>query len=182
MPEVTVGRGVIGWAGGVDPGVNTTYEVRPIEATDEERLRRLFFRLSAETVYRRFFRPVHEPSPSVLRFLCSVDHGRREALVAVDGDGEIVAVARYDRLGDTDEAEVAVVVEDAWQGHGIGSRLLRRLAVLAESRGLHVFTATMLGDNRAASALLRSVDDHAAVRFDHGELVSRSTLRPAASA
>ena len=166
---------------GVDPGVTTTYEVRPIEASDTEALRRLFHRLSAETVYRRFFRPVVAPSDSVLRYLCAVDHGDRDALVAVcEATGEIVAVARYDRLGASDEAEVAVVVEDAWQGHGIGTRLVRKLAALASSRGLHVFTATMLGENRAAAALLHAVDDHPSVRFDHGELVSRSVLRESA--
>jgi RimJ/RimL family protein N-acetyltransferase len=153
-----------------------SYEVRPIEASDVELLRRMFYRLSAETVYKRFFRPIVEPSPSVLRYLCEVDHGRREALVAVAPDGEIVAVARYDRLGDTHEAEVAVVVEDAWQGHGIGAHLVTKLGRLAESRGLEVFTATMLGDNRAATKLLRKVDTHPDVHFDHGEVVSRSSL------
>lgn len=156
--------------------MDVTYEVRPIEADDVELLRRMFYRLSAETVYKRFFRPIIEPGPSVLRSLCEVDHGRREALVAVDAAGEIVAVARYDRLGDTDEAEVAVVVEDAWQGHGIGARLVKKLGRLAESRGLEVFTATMLGDNRAATKLLRKVDTRPDVHFDHGELVSRSSL------
>ncbi|MEA3078402.1 MAG: hypothetical protein QOF60_3310, partial [Actinomycetota bacterium] len=79
---------------------------------DSEALRRMFSRLSQETIYKRFFRPVKEPSAKDLAFLTNVDHGRREALVA-EADGEIVAVARYDRLGDTDEAEVAVLVEDA---------------------------------------------------------------------
>ena len=156
--------------------MTTTYQVRPIEPEDSEALRRMFYRLSAETVYRRFFRPVLHPTPSVLRYLCAVDHERRDALVAVAPDGEIVAVARYDRLGDTTEAEVAVVVEDGWQGQGIGARLVRRLGVLAESRGLDVFTATMLGDNRAATRLLHRIDEHPDVHFEHGELVSRSTL------
>ena len=176
MPEVTVAGGSGSVLAVVVLGVNVSYEVRPIERDDVEALRRLFYRLSAETVYRRFFQPIHSPSESALRFLCDVDHGRRDALVAVSGDGEIRAVARYDRLGDSLEAEVAVVVEDEWQGHGVGAALVRRLAGLAESRGLEVFTATMLGDNRAASKLLRSVDAHPQVRFDRGELVSRSTL------
>ena len=153
------------------------YEVRPISASDTEALRRMFHRLSAETVYRRFFRPIVSPSESVLRYLCAVDHRDRDALVAVSAaDGEIVAVARYDRLGSTDEAEVAVVVEDGWQGRGIGADLMRRLAELAEVRGFGVLTATMLGDNRAAAALLHAVDERPSVRFEHGELVSRSVL------
>jgi GNAT superfamily N-acetyltransferase len=176
VPEVTVVGGLVAGGGGVGAGVRATYEVRPIEPEDVEGLRRMFYRLSAETVYRRFFRPIHDPSESVLRFLCAVDHDRRDALVAVSPDGEIRAVARYDRLGETDEAEVAVVVEDEWQGHGIGARLVRRLGALAEARGLHVFTATMLGDNRAAAKLLHHVDETPDVHFDHGELVSRSIL------
>lgn len=152
-----------------------SYEVRAIEPEDVERLRRMFFRLSAETIYRRFFRPVREPSTKVLTYLATVDHRDREALVAVAG-GEIVAVARYDRLGDSDEAEVAVLVQDAWQGRGIGERLVRRLGALAERRGLQVFTATILGDNRAATGLLRAVATAPEVRVEAGELVVRAPL------
>jgi GNAT superfamily N-acetyltransferase len=152
-----------------------TYDVRPITPDDTEALRRLFSRLSQETIYKRFFRPVKEPSAKDLAFLTSVDHGRREALVAEAG-GEVIAVARYDRLGDSDEAEVAVLVEDAWQGQGIGARLVRRLAGLAQSRGMTVFTSTILGDNRAASGLLHAVDAHPDVHVEAGELVVRSTI------
>lgn len=142
---------------------------------DTEALRRMFFRLSPETVYKRFFRPLRAPSDKDLAYLANVDHDRREALVA-EVDGEIVAVARYDRIKDTDEAEIAVVVEDAWQGQGIGARLVRKLAALAQSRGMTVFTSTILGENRAAARLLRSVDGHPDVHVSSGELVVRSTL------
>jgi RimJ/RimL family protein N-acetyltransferase len=155
--------------------MNEPYVIRPIEPEDTEALRRLFSRLSAETVYRRFFRPVRELSASVLEFLCSVDHSHRDALVA-EVAGEVIAVARYDRLGDTDEAELAVVVEDAWQGHGLGRRLVTSLAVLAESRGMHVFTATILGDNRAASGLVRAMSNDADMHFESGELIVRAPI------
>ena len=158
--------------------MTTTYEVRALRSDDVEALRRMFFRLSADTVYRRFFRPVRTPNERVLQHLCDVDHDRREALAAVV-DGEVVAVARYDRLGETDEAEVAVVVEDAWQGHGIGRDLVQRLASLAQSRGMHVFTATMLGDNRAAVGLLHAVDRHPQESVSQGERSTRSQLRSA---
>ena len=69
--------------------------VRPIEPDDVDRLGRMFGRLSPTTIYRRFFSPIHEASPRMLMRLTNVDHDRREALVALDGD-EIVAVARYD--------------------------------------------------------------------------------------
>ena len=101
--------------------------VRPIAPDDVDRLGRMFERLSPTTIYRRFFSPIHEASPRMLMRLTNVDHDRREALVALDGD-EIVAVARYDGQAGAIEAEIAVTVEDAWQHRGVGKRLARRLA------------------------------------------------------
>jgi RimJ/RimL family protein N-acetyltransferase len=144
-----------------------TLTVRAIEPADVERLERMFFRLSPTTVYRRFFSPIHEPSPRLLMRLVNVDHDRREALVALSGD-EIVAVARYDGRPGATEAEIAVTVEDAWQHRGIGKRLARRLACLALDHGFERFIATMLPDNRQAIGLLRRLSDEASVHFVDG--------------
>ena len=78
---------------------------------------------------------MNEPRRSALVWLASVDHGRRDALVALDGD-EIVAVARYDSRPGDSAAEVAVTVEDAWQHQGIGGRLTKRLARRAVDHGI----------------------------------------------
>src|SRR3954447_25488084 len=91
---------------------------RPVRADDDVRLVRMWPRLSAETVYRRFHSPVRGLPPATVHHLVEVDHDLREALVAEVGD-EVVGVARYDRSpADPDGAEFAVVVEDAWQGVG----------------------------------------------------------------
>nr|MDQ3758225.1 GNAT family N-acetyltransferase [Actinomycetota bacterium] len=121
--------------------------------------------------------PVSEPSARVLHYLADVDHDRRQA-IAAEVDGEIVGVARYDVLseGDGREAEVAVLVEDAWQRHGLGRRLVQDLAELAAERGVEAFTAIMLGENRAALHLLRSLAPKARVHPDHGELAARIPL------
>lgn len=142
-------------------------DVRPIEPGDVPRLERMFDRLSPETVYRRFFSPVHRPPPRTLERLANVDHDSREALVALHGD-EIVAVARYDARRGSHAAEIAVTVEDAWQHRGLGLRLARRLAALALDHGFDQFLATMLPDNRPALGLLRKLSPTAAVRFDGG--------------
>ena len=146
--------------------------VRPIEPDDAARLSRMFKRLSPETVYRRFFSPIAEPRPSVLRHLATVDHDERDALVAVVED-EIVAVARYDRHrpGSTD-AEIAVVVEDAWQRHHLASALLRDLARLAVTRGIRRFTATALSDNSPVLELMRRTNPAVRMHFDGGEVVA----------
>ena len=141
--------------------------VRPIAPDDVDRLGRMFVRLSPTTIYRRFFSPIHEASPRMLMRLANVDHDRREALVALDGD-EIVAVARYDGRVGAIEAEIAVTVEDAWQHRGLGKRLARRLAQVALDHGFERFIATMLPDNREAIGLLHRLSADASVRFMDG--------------
>src|SRR3712207_409778 len=116
---------------------------RPVQLDDEPRFYRMWPRLSRETVYRRFHAPLHGlPSDAVHR-LVDVDHDLREAVVAVIG-GEVVGVARYDRSpADPSTAEFAVLVEDAWQGMGVGRQLLREVAALAAARGVTTLTATV---------------------------------------
>jgi ribosomal protein S18 acetylase RimI-like enzyme len=141
--------------------------VREIGLDDVDRLQRMFSRLSAETLYHRFFSPVVEPRRSALVWLTAVDHASRDALVALDGD-EIVAVARYDSQPGGGSAEVAVTVEDAWQHRGIGRRLTARLARRAVDHGIESFTASVLADNRPALGLLRKLSPDASVHFEGG--------------
>jgi ribosomal protein S18 acetylase RimI-like enzyme len=149
--------------------------VREITIEDIERLRRMFTRLSPDSVYRRFFSPVHEPTRSALLWLTSVDHDNRDALVALDGD-EIVAVARYDGKLGQNTAEIAVTVEDAWQHLGVGGRLTKRLAKRAIDHGIESFELVVQPDNRAALGLLRKLSPDASVRFDGGEYAASVPL------
>lgn len=161
----------------------TTLTVRPIEPGDVDRLRRMFFRLSPTTVYRRFFSPVHAPPQRMLQHLATVDHDTREALVALDGD-EIVAVARYDvpqasQASGHPVPEIAVTVEDAWQHRGLGRALTRRLAREALDHGFDQFVARMLPENRDALGLLHALSPHATVRFTDGGYEAAAPLRRA---
>src|SRR5437763_389765 len=72
----------------------SSLQLRPLEPDDGALLVRLFFRLSPETVYRRFLSPIPDPYRPEMRRLLEVDHRRREALAALSA-GEVVAVARY---------------------------------------------------------------------------------------
>ena len=66
--------------------------------------------------------------------------------------GEVIGVARYDRFpGDPATAEFAILVEDAWQGVGVGRQLLVELMALAAERGVRVLTATVQPDNARVS-------------------------------
>jgi GNAT superfamily N-acetyltransferase len=128
---------------------------RPVQPDDRVLFRRLWPRLSPDTVYRRFHSPLHGlPSEAVDR-LVTVDHDLREAVVALVG-GEVVGVARYDRSpGDPGTAEFAILVEDAWQGIGLGRQLLVELVDLAATRGVRTLTATVQRDNDRVIGLIR---------------------------
>lgn len=146
----------------------TALEVRPIEEADADGLVRFHGRLSDETTYLRFF-AVHPVlhADEVERFT-HVDHRRREAVVALL-DGEIVAVARFDRLGDDgDEAEVAFVVADEFQGRGIGTGLLHELVRRARALGIRLFVAETLPHNRRMLTVFRHAGLPVRTRFEDG--------------
>jgi RimJ/RimL family protein N-acetyltransferase len=149
---------------------------RPVRPDDEPRFVRLWPRLSAETRYRRFHAPVHRLPMSSVRRLVVVDHDQREAVVAEIG-GEVVGVARYDRLPhDPSTAELAVVVEDAWQGVGLGRQLLTELLRLAAGRGVRTLVATVQADNERMLGILRRLLPSARLESDAGVLTVTATV------
>ena len=141
-----------------------TVTIRPVVAADADALIAMHERHSPRTVRRRFFSSMpHLPIEQARRF-ADVDQVSRVALVAQAPSGELVAVARYDCLppgpGSAGAAaavvaEVAVVVTDDYQHHGLGVALLTRLVAVARHRGVDQFTADVLMDNRPMLATFR---------------------------
>lgn len=133
--------------------------IRPIRAGDAARVAAAFDGFSDRTRYQRFLAPKPRLSSSELRYLTDVDQRRHVALAAVDpADGAFVGIARYATApGEHETADVAVVVADAWQGSGIGTRLMRDLVARAAANGIPRLTGVTLQGNSAARALLRRV-------------------------
>jgi len=152
--------------------------LRLLQPGDADLISRFFWRLSKETVYRRFFSPITLPNEPLLKKLVDVDHCDREALIALDDQG-IVGVARYG-TGIGGSHDVAVVVADDWQGQGLGGLLIRRLGHIARMRGIASFHATMLGDNARAQSLVRGLSPRATMRFESGYVEADIPLRPTA--
>jgi RimJ/RimL family protein N-acetyltransferase len=138
--------------------------VRPIQPDDTQRLQAFHARLSPETIEYRYFGPVPVLTAERAEWLTHVDYEQRMALVATldsaAGDEQLVAVVRYEGL-DRTTAEVAFVVEDAWQGHGIATQLLYRLALYARQRGFATFVAEIMSSNFR----MREVICHAGFRY-----------------
>jgi len=135
--------------------------IRPITPDDEARLSTLYDRLSRQTAYQRFFTIMRRLPPDWAHILANVDYRRRMALVAeTAGEApELIAVARYEPTGEPDVAEVAFVVQDAWQNRGLGTILLDDLLRAGAARGIRRFRAYVLSDNHRMLDLLARFTD-----------------------
>ncbi len=146
--------------------------VRAIRPDDSERLQHFHSHLSADTIVFRFFRMVPRLTIEMADHFTHVDYHRRMALVATlngDADEEILGVVRYDAL-DSVTAEVAFVVRDEWQGHGIATELLHRLARYARERGFVTFVAITMGSNARMLEVLRNSGFPYSTRFQDGDI------------
>jgi GNAT superfamily N-acetyltransferase len=124
-------------------------EIRALRPEDKAGILRAIERTSAKSLYRRFFGTKRYFSDKEVASFINVDFVNHVALVAVVDEAEgpaIVAGGRYvvEKPG---VAEVAFAVIDDYQGHGIGSTLLRHLAVIARQAGLKEFVAEVLPEN-----------------------------------
>lgn len=121
--------------------------LRPLVDEDSAALQKFHQGLSAESIHRRFFQAKPVLTDTEAHHFTHLDHFKRQALCAVS-DATIIGVARYDYVR-ADEAEVAVIVTDAYQRLGIGSWLLGALRIDAVHNGISTFTAEILAGNAA---------------------------------
>lgn len=120
--------------------------IRPVVETDAAALAALNRRASDLSLYLRFFSVNRRIADRQVAALVRPPDRDHQALVALFGD-DVAAVAGYERLSPT-EAEVALLVEDARQGEGLGTLLLEHLAALARSHGIEQLVGDVLTGNR----------------------------------
>lgn len=125
--------------------------VRPIRPEDSEMESEFVSGLSESSRYFRFMNAVKELSPAMLARFTQIDYGRDMALVAVIGEGGTagqIGVVRYSANPDGESCEFAIVLADAWQGRGLGRKLLTLLADTARDRGLRFMVGFVLSNNK----------------------------------
>ncbi|MBN2098433.1 MAG: GNAT family N-acetyltransferase, partial [Dehalococcoidia bacterium] len=126
-----------------------------------------------------------EMSREDVRRFCTVDYDGSFALVATIGSGgqeRIIAVGRYARFPGQDAAEIAFVVEDPYQGKGLGTQLLHQLALIASEHGINVFEAEVLSQNQDMLRVLKDSGYHMAQELDSGVYRAILDIAPAAAA
>lgn len=151
--------------------------LRAIRRDDEDKLIALVSRLSPRTSYLRYHHVLTELTRERAQRFATVDYDNTFALVATIGDGaeeKIVAVARYYRLPRQDRAEVTIVVEDAYQGRGIGAHLIEQLAETARQRNIRALEMEVLAENENMFRLVKDTGFQVAEQVGQG--VYRMTL------
>jgi GNAT superfamily N-acetyltransferase len=142
----------------------TAVLIRPIRPGDKAKLVEGLERLSPESRYRRFLRPISSLTERELQYLTEIDYADHFAwgALAVDEPGQPgLGIARYVRdPKDPEVAEAAVAVVDAAQGKGLGTLLLRRLIGTARAHGIRVFRAWALAENRTVIEGLKALGAH----------------------
>ncbi|MCB8966764.1 MAG: bifunctional acetate--CoA ligase family protein/GNAT family N-acetyltransferase [Ardenticatenaceae bacterium] len=134
----------------------TEFVIRPIRPEDEPLMVKFHQTLSEQSVYLRYFRAFQydqRVAHDRLIRICFVDYDRDIALVTeksdpTTGEKEIVAAGRLSRIHGTDEAEFALLVNDACQDKGIGTETLRRLLEIGRDEGVKRVIAYLLTENR----------------------------------
>jgi GNAT superfamily N-acetyltransferase len=137
---------------------DSTLLIRAILPEDGPTLAAAFRRLSPRSVRQRFFDVRKELTAEDIAYFTELDFNSHVGLAGlVDaGEGPVpVATARYIREPGTFRAEMAFVVDDKYQGRGIGTLMFRHLAGIARRRGIKCFEADVLPDNDGMLGVFR---------------------------
>ncbi|WP_286878050.1 GNAT family N-acetyltransferase [Methanosaeta sp. UBA458] len=151
--------------------------LRPVKISDEPLLKDFFYSLSDESMYQRFISARRDIPHQELQKFAAVDYFQKMVLVATveeDGIESICGLGQYGINSDMFTADVALVVRDDCQNHGIGGELLAYLTYLAKRQGLLGFTAEVLAGNDPVFHLFKKMGFAVSKRRDSGvyELVA----------
>ncbi|MBW2178576.1 MAG: GNAT family N-acetyltransferase [Deltaproteobacteria bacterium] len=124
---------------------------RAIKPSDEEEMRRLFYRFSDQSVYYRYFAPIKTMSHAKMQAYVNVDFGRVMSIVGLAGEKgqeHIIAEARYVLEAGTQFADTAFIVDEAYQSMGIATYIFQMMIRLAKERGIKGFKSDVLASNK----------------------------------
>jgi acetyltransferase len=141
------------------PLIGASVTLRLLQPADRDIESAFVQGLSAETRSNRLLGGAVAITPEYIERLVNVDFSRDMALAATTmlDEETLIGVARYVRDKTGDAAEFAIVVADAWQGRGIGRRLLEKLHQVAAGCGVKRLYGDILATNRPMLELVRKL-------------------------
>ena len=134
--------------------------LRPLRRDDIDIEAAFVTGLSPESRHNRLLGGMIQVTREYIERLTTVDFSRDMALAAVlmlDGREVLIGVARYVQEANDRACEFALVIADAWQGRGIGRRMMEKLIAVARGRGLKEIYGDVLSTNRPMLELCRKL-------------------------
>jgi RimJ/RimL family protein N-acetyltransferase len=132
-------------------------ELRPWRTGDEQLLRRAQPDISPASLTTRFCAGLATLPAGYLRHVVQAPRERWDAQVATEAD-RLVGWAEFARLAaHEDEADLAVLVIDAWQRRGVATALFQAMLPRVAAAGVRVVHADVEPRNAAARATIRSL-------------------------
>jgi acetyltransferase len=132
--------------------------LRPIRPEDEPAEHEMLSSLSEDTLKTRFFSVIKDISHEWLILFCNIDYDRHMAIVAEmeeNGKKRMIGVARLIMDQDLKSGEVAVLVQDRFQGKRLGTKFVGMLIGIARERGLEEIRADVLTENERMLNIFR---------------------------
>lgn len=161
-----------------EPVIGAPVTLRPLRPEDLDIETAFVEGLSAETRASRLLGGAISVTREYLERLTQVNYDRDMALAAtvmLEGREALIGVARYALAADGESGEFALVIADAWQGRGIGKRMLKKLAAVAQRRGLRRIYGDTLSTNRSMLELAKALG-FALLRHPEDPSITRVTL------
>lgn len=133
----------------------TPVGIRRVTPIDDVAVNTLYAGMDDRESYLRFFMPSPKDLRKVVASITSHEpgHGSVGAFIGP----RLIGVANFVRVGQTRNAEIALVVAHDEQLHGVGTLLLRHLRVLAQRDGVNRFVAEILVENVRVLQLLTDI-------------------------
>ncbi|MCB1669746.1 MAG: GNAT family N-acetyltransferase [Gammaproteobacteria bacterium] len=139
----------------------TDVVIRPILPEDADIEWEFVHGLSAQSRYYRFCAGTRDLTPAMVSYFTHIDFSVHMALIAVivkpDGKEREIAVGRYFKLDTGNGCEFAIVVDDRYQGLGVGHRLMELLIEDARTKGYAVMEGEVVADNRRMLDFVREL-------------------------
>ncbi len=132
---------------------------RPIKPSDEEAMRRLFYRFSKKSIFSRFFFPVSTMPHNKIQAYVNIDYQTEMSVVALinePGQEIMIAEARYARDEEDGFGDLGFFVDEKYQGLGIAGYLFEILIRMAKERVLKGFKAEVLQENKGMIKVLEN--------------------------
>ena len=150
---------------------NINIRFRAIKPSDEDQMRRLFYRFSDKAIYYRYFSPIKTMPHEKTQEYVNVDYRDVLSIVGLVGEPgqqKIIAEARFAKHQNKPFVDIAFVVDEAYQGYGIATYLYQMLARLAKDRGAQGMTADVLASNRAMLKVFEKGDFPVQAKVEQG--------------